>query len=477
MRMHQCTRGHPLWMGLILAQSRVDINQIDVLLDKIEHKKITEYNPDFSGLVSAIVLEDLWSGLKEREKVVLRMLSISSVAESEEGLSKIVSGKINYNQFSKAIRSLKSLNLIISKEGDGFVELHPLVREFIRKNYGSEEQENYIGLYVSYLDGFIYLLKKKFGKVLQPEDIAIIVKKIEILINAGKTQDAINELRLTSGSLFVSGFSEEYLRLSELLLSGLQWSNKRISGLKGFLEFISTFFTRAAYLRRNDIFDKYMYKYTDVYQIPDTHMILSKSALSHRAWIAGNFSEAIREGKSAADLIDVLGEEDIWSGKHTLNLALRDSKEPENVGAALRYFSEGRALEDILNDDDMSSSKLGNIGRCLLYQNNVELVHKFICKSYVGFMRGGLGYLDSHNLGYAYKWIGEGLRDAGKIVESLYFYLHSRNLWKKDMPEEANKIDYYISQMPVSVATQSVVSLESWQVSKYCDDWVKEQLE
>lgn len=473
-RLHQCTRGHPLWMGLILAQSRTDLGQIDIILNKIERRGISEYNDNFSSIVSATVLEDLWRGLKERERVILRTLSISNISESEEELAKIVSRKINHNQFSKAMRSLKSLNLLISKESEGFVELHPLVREFISGNYGKEEQESYIGLYVSYLDGFIYLLKKKFGKVLNPEDIDVIIKKIEILISAGRTQDAINELRTVSGSLLISGFTEEYLRLSDLLLDQLQWTHKKLAGLKGFLELIESFFVKSSEFGRHDLFDKHMAKYTKVYQTPDTHMILAKSALCHRAWVSGDFESAIREGKSAADLIDVLGESDVWSGKHILNLALRDSRIPGNIDDALRYFCGGKSLHELMSEepDSNSSAKLGNIGRCLLYQGNVQGALAFISKSYAGFMKDGISYYDKHNLGYASKWIAEMLQDIGKSQESTYFLLHARNIWKNDMPGEANKIDLMISQTPHSVANQSIISLETWQISKFCDDWV-----
>ena len=477
-RLQKCTRGHPLWMGLILAQSRLDIAQINLVLNKIEHRAIAESDANFSGIVSATVLEDLWKGLKERERVILRTLSISSISESEEGLAKIVSKKINHNQFSKAMRSLKSLNLVVSKEGEEFVELHPLVREFISENYGKEEQESYIGLYVSYLDGFIYLIKKKFGKVLEPEDISVIIKKVEILINAGRLQESINELRTVSGSLLISGYAEEYLRLSDLLLGNMQWSNKKLASLKGFFEFIVIFFTKSAEFGRNDLFDKYMAKFTAIYQTPDTHMIQAKAALCHRAWISGDYTTAIKEGKSAVDLIDVLGESDIWGGRHTLHLALRDSKIEQNLEDALRYFCAGKTLEDLINEniDSNSSSKFGNIGRCLHYQNNTELAFSFTCKSYSGFAEDGLGYYDKHNLGYASKWIAEMLQDVGRAQESTYFLLHARNIWKNDMPGEANKLEQIISSIPQSVANQSIVSLESWQISKFCNDWVDNKL-
>lgn len=127
-RLHSATKGHPLWMGLILAQSRSSLREIDDVLTKISAHHDSGANVNLSGIISMTILEDLWSKLKDREKVILRTLSISSIAEKEEDLANIVEKKLNYNQFSKAMKSLRSLNLIVEKEGAGYIELHPLVR-------------------------------------------------------------------------------------------------------------------------------------------------------------------------------------------------------------------------------------------------------------------------------------------------------------------------------------------------------------
>lgn len=91
-RLHKATNGHPLWMGLILAQSRTDIRQIRALVNKINQQQPDENN-NISSLVSETILENVWTSLKEREKVVLRTLSISNISETEEDLAKITSKK------------------------------------------------------------------------------------------------------------------------------------------------------------------------------------------------------------------------------------------------------------------------------------------------------------------------------------------------------------------------------------------------
>jgi hypothetical protein len=473
-RLHHSTNGHPLWMGLILAQSRTDFRQIESILSKIESSQTNQSENNLSSLISESILENVWTGLKDREKVILRTLSISSISETEEDLAKILSQKINYNQFTKALRSLKTLNLIVAKEGEGYIELHPLVREFIKVNYGREEQESYIALYVSYLDGFIVLLKNRMGKFLESSDIDVISKKIEILINTDNAQESINELRRTSGSFQVSGYNEEFLRLADLLLRKNIWTYKKLMSLHGFSEFMSIFFARASEFGQHEMFDEYMAKYLDVFKEPDANMILAKSAICYNEWTMGNFKNSITEGKSASDLIDLLEENDLWAGKSRYHLALRDSKEIANIEKALDYFCERKNLPELRSGQCTSenSSQYGNIGRCLLYLNQHSEALYFIAKSYKSLNENKASNHGKHNLGYASKWIGEILADQQTGLESLYFFLHARNIWKNEMPGEANKIDSLISTLSDTISKQSVMSLESWQITKFCDTWI-----
>ncbi|ANC41985.1 hypothetical protein A6V27_17185 [Hafnia alvei] len=478
-RLYQNTGGHPLWMGLILAQSRVDFKQIDRVLGKIERRDISKDDTNFSTIVSATVLENLWDGLKEREKIVLRTLSICNIAESQDELANIVAEKINHNQYSKAVRSLKSLNLLVEKEGEAYLELHPLVREFIKGKYDTREQEGYIALYVRYLDRIIVLLKNNFGKILPQDDIELLIKKIEILIAAGKLQDSINELRLTGESLLISGYCEEYLRLADLVLDRCTWTHKYMSNISGIQEFMDMFLTNSSDFGRYDIFDKYVEKYLSVFQNADTNLILIKSSQCHRFWVDGNMCKAINFGKSASDLIDLLGKKDVWVGKHRYHLALRDSGNIDDIKIAMQYFCEGKPLNDLINEDidTTFATHYGNIGKCYLLLEDYTMALRLVCKSYEAFTLGSLSYQDLHNIGYAARWLSEIYREIEPTsTKSLYFILYARNLWKNDMPREANKIDVYISSLPPSAANESIISLETWQIQKYCNDFVTNTL-
>jgi len=477
-RLHQCTQGHPLWMALVLAQSRINAKDVYVILEKLERQGITDSDDNISSLISATILKDLWQGLKERERIILRTLSISGLAESEDAISQIISKKLNHNQVQRALKSLKLLNLVVPKEDEGYLELHPLVREFIVHNYGKEDQESYVGLYVSYLDGFIYLLRKKFGSLLESDEIEHILKKIEILINARKHQEAMDELRVVTGSLLISGFGEDFLRLSDLLLSKLPWSYGKLTSMTGFKEFMYLFFYKSSKSDRIDLFDKHMTRYLSVFKTADTHMILAKSAISHKAWVIGDTETALREGRSASDLADILEENNMWGATHTYNLALRDSKIPEKIQEALLFFCEGKNIDVLISEpeDINAANKYGNVARCAMYLGDIEKAVHLLCKSYKILTEAAASsYAAKHNLGYATQWIGEFLHDKGRAREAAYFYIHACNLWENDMPSEANRLTHKIKEFFKGVEYESMTNLENWQITKYCNDWVSRQ--
>jgi TBPIP/Hop2 winged helix domain len=73
--------------------------------------------------------------LRDREQAVLRQMAETVKPESEVEIADYLSGSFNFNKVGKALKVLRSLNLIVIKRGPkrvDLLELHPLVRTFIR---------------------------------------------------------------------------------------------------------------------------------------------------------------------------------------------------------------------------------------------------------------------------------------------------------------------------------------------------------
>ncbi|MEL7563262.1 MAG: hypothetical protein AAGU24_09080 [Dehalogenimonas sp.] len=138
-RAHKFTDGHALWISLILAQAKRGLREVDDFLLKIEKKHITA--PSESSFLSERILREIWDSLNSKQKILLRTLAEAVTSETEEEISKIIGSELNYNQFSKSLRTLKDLHLIVVKGEESYLELHPLVKEFIKTNFPSHEQK------------------------------------------------------------------------------------------------------------------------------------------------------------------------------------------------------------------------------------------------------------------------------------------------------------------------------------------------
>lgn len=75
----------------------------------------------------------MWQTLSDKQKSLLRTIAELERPLPESEISEIET-ELNYNQFSKAIKALKSLHLIsfrTAPNGKDVVDLHPLIREHI----------------------------------------------------------------------------------------------------------------------------------------------------------------------------------------------------------------------------------------------------------------------------------------------------------------------------------------------------------
>lgn len=144
------TQGSPLHINLIATQVSRQKAALDDLLDRIQNGTAPEAEDR--------ILHEIWGTLKDEQKDVLRCLAELPHAEPESRVASCLGNMLNYNRFSKALRVLKSLNLIVVKPIEGHaeaLELHPLVKTFIRTQYNTADQEPIVARILSFLNKMI----------------------------------------------------------------------------------------------------------------------------------------------------------------------------------------------------------------------------------------------------------------------------------------------------------------------------------
>lgn len=476
-RAFELTNGHALWLSLIIAQSHRGEKALIAFLDKIESGITIDEND--STILSKNVLSNIWTSLHERDRLLLRTLAESVVAESTEDYAEILRPELNYNQYQKALKALRNFNLIVEKRGSNYIELHPLVKEFIRKNYQTSERNKYISLIVTYYDKFIYVLREKLSYKLSFEEFANFTNKAELSINAGDYQNAINSLWEVHDSMSAAGYNEEFLRVSKLLLSSITWSKKRIDNFENFYPLMSFIIKCLVEYGDDEHALNFINKYESIIDRKEESYIRLCDIKSYRYWFKCEYSYAINVCEEAVYLLEKGDQGDKFSISHTLALAQRDSGDLKEIDKALEYFRGTTSLEELLSTEGLTNSSdgpmLGNIGKCMYLKGDMENALICYAKSYYYLFES-----DSHNrlinLGYASFWLADLLLELGKNEAAYYFYRFAFESWSSSSPALANRYRSKLSKIEPNSTYRSISSQELWRVEKYCNDWVTKHI-
>ena len=222
---YELTKGHPLWLNLIAAQAKRGIGVAENFIKGISNN--TNFQEEsISSILSNKILSAIWNTLNDKQRTLLFAFSTIVKSENQENISKILSSELNHNQFVKAFRTLRQLNLIVVKsmpnEIDTF-ELHPLVKEYIRQNFGRKERSKFISLFVNFYDSAILILKPKLSAAQPFSFFENWTVKIELAINNDDYKSALIALEEISIPICDAGYIEEYLRVANLLFINIDW--------------------------------------------------------------------------------------------------------------------------------------------------------------------------------------------------------------------------------------------------------------
>lgn len=204
---HKLTNGHPLWISLIIAQAKRGEQVLTDFLYSLETNHAVDKN--VTSVLAETILREIWLSLNEKQQKLLRVLAESVRAETIEDFAEITSSELNYNAFSRSLKTLKNINLIVEKLESDFIELHPLVKEFIRKKYPSGDRSKYISLFIQFYDRIVFVLKPKLSSKLSFAEFSNWVYKIELHTNAKEYQKAIDCIAEVITAMLAAGYIED----------------------------------------------------------------------------------------------------------------------------------------------------------------------------------------------------------------------------------------------------------------------------
>ena len=468
------TKGHPLWLNLIAAQALRGIETVSKFIQSIEDK--TNFNEEgFSSILSEKILNEVWYSLNEKQQTLLRGIAETVKPETVPSLKKIIEPELKNNQFEKAFKVLKNLNLIEIKSSEiseEQIELHPLVKEFISSKFPRTERAKFITLLVQYYDQFIYILKPKLSSSMSLSAFQNWTSKIELQINKGDFKPGLVALEEVSSSILSAGFSEEYLRVSEKLFNSIDWKTAIDNEYPYFDKQFDTLIQILTQFGRFNESDEMLDKYSKLILGKSSQYLSYCSGKCYLYWYQEKFNEAIEIGEYGLFLINESGISDNYSLRHNLALARRDSNIENNIKEALLYFLKGENFENIVNNknEDLGGHFYGNIGKCMELLN--KEVNALTCY-YISF--NILCKEDNNhsklNLGYAASWIYNILKNSKNKLDALYFLKLSISVWEYSSPPRAERMKKEWKKLIIDKQTkQEIEKIPDWKIKNLCQE-------
>jgi tetratricopeptide (TPR) repeat protein len=424
------------------------------------------------GTLPQTTLRSIWNTLNDNQRLILRTIAELEVPEPEDQLGEIIKD-MHWNRLARSLRTLKSLNLVVVKrqaDGPDLIELHPMVREFIRMESPKKERERYIATILNFLDRMIGRYKSLLPQTPSLQILENWTHKVELELNRGNYDAALCTLREVSGPLVDRGFPQEFLRIARKTLRLIDWSHACVSS-KDFDPVLATFVKVLVEFGAERDADDMLEKYEASMPGKSAQYIHLCDLRTYALWYRGEFEKAVFWGERGETLLKESNVDTKWSTGHNLALARRDIG---RVDEALSYFLSGTPLVDVIEGtvEKQEAQYYGNIGRCLFMSGRLHDAEICYRKSAALLTKG----LDAHallNRGYIRDWMAQLWEQQGRLVEAYAAWRAAEAVWQQNSPprsaKSASAANRVLAVLPNAIHLRLV---EAWRFESMFSAWV-----
>ena len=429
---HKVTEGHPFWLDLIAVQV-AEIPGVTLNNFLEDFRRGREEGPD--------IFSPIWSGLADREQIVLRTMAEIVRPETKETIEACVSTKLRYAKFNRALRTLIRLNLVVVKpeiDSPDLYDLHPLVRTFVKQKFDKFERLDFIQIVINQYCTIVKGIEKLLSAELPLPMLARWTQKAELEIAAGNYLDSAKTLEIAIPALVGGGHSEEFIRVTRLFLESVDW-NTAPAKIKEFDEIVEQFVECLDSIGDPQGADKILNRFEETISEKTARYIHYANMRCHTYWNREEYESAIEWGNIGRELKLQSNVDTKYDCEHNLALSKRDSG--DHTGA-LEYFINGESLESFVDPESKVSIDngplQGNIGRCLQLLGNFE--GALVCyKKSINALNRDNGSNRLSNFAYARVWIAEVLYEQREIQTALAFAMSAEAILTKFSPSRARR--------------------------------------
>jgi tetratricopeptide (TPR) repeat protein len=461
---HSLTEGHAFWLDLLAIQVAKPASNVKL-------SALVKVIGSGGGPLPDNTLNSIWMTLKDREQTVLRSMAETVKPETEVEIGEYLHDQMHFNKLMRALKTLRALNLVVVKrraDAADVLELHPMVRQFVRRRFTRPER-------LSFIDAIIQVYQRYIGNnrshLLDRPPLSFLqywTQNAELDIAAGKFSEAFITLAEVASAFRSSRYPREFTRTARLLFSAVDWIAEH-SKFKGF-DVVFYYQTELlGYLGEYQEVEELLEKYQATVSEKDARYILYCELRCRLYWVRGEFTKAVEWGKIGQTLKDS-GVDTRHDVTHALALAERDAGRPES---ALPLFLKGRALSEILDpdefDDHSDGAYYGNIGRCLHFMGQTDSALICYQKSALLLEKHGM---NQHfvNEGFIRAWIAE-LFVAREQFRLAQVFLRAAYLkWEHVSPPRAATVAQLLKQ--IQSRTANDVAIDDTEAEKICLNWI-----
>lgn len=432
---HSLTNGHPLWINLIATQVAKDKSKLETLIYDIREGVEKE--------IPKTMLRTIWKTLTEKQITILRYMAETVRPETEEQIGHYISDDMTWNRFSRTLRSLKDLNLVIVKSAPrtkDTLDLHPLVRSFITTEFPRVERRQYIVKIASFFDKLILKLTDRVSKGPSFSMMENWICRAELALNAGLYEDALKALDDVATPLLGSGYQEEFVRIASKLFIDIDFSTAIAEEYNHFDSMICDYVDVLSNLGRYKECEEIIDKYEKHIPGKSSRYVNLCDMKTHHYWVKCDYEKAKFWGGEGVKLVHDRNLDTKFDCSHNMALAQRDSGE---VDKALEIFKKGIDINEIFNEkinkNHFNAPYFGNIGRCLWLKNDIDMSLRCFVKA-AKLLENETSDKHSYmNKGWASLWIAENLEHKEEFENAIKFYMHTFYIWESIAPNRARQ--------------------------------------
>lgn len=352
-----------------------------------------------------------------------------------------MASKVNYKNFTRALRSLISLNLIVVKpevDAPDLYDLHPLVRQFVRTRFERSERADFITVVIGQYKAIIGAISSMLGINLSFALLERWSQKAELEVSAGMYDDAFETMVEIEHAFIGGGHVQEFVRVGRLLFESIDWETAATK-YKHFDRVVGTMVSAFDGLGDRDLADSLLARYEVTIPQKTARYIKFCDVKSYSYWLRGEFEPAIEWAKRGVSLKKDSHVDTNFDCQHTLALAERDAGHP---AAALEFFRKDWTVEQIVTEAEgvpEDGPMYGNVGRCLQFLGRSD--EALLCyKKSLKILESDASLHSKSNRAYGRQWIGQVIAEVGDKVMAEAFFMDAIRILGSSAPLRVREI-------------------------------------